>query len=149
MTLPPCLKSGFDADGHFSPLKIFSSEEAAQVYQDYRQYVARFGTEGRLEGDWRFRVHLVAGWAERIVSHPVLVAAARTVLESDNILAWSSDLCIKPPVSQGEFCWHQDSTYSGLEPSDRVVTAWLALTPSNNNSGCLSVISGSQVRVEH
>ena len=71
--------------------------------------------------------------------------AVRRVLGSDNILAWSSDLCIKPPVSQGEFCWHQDSTYSGLEPSDCLVTAWLALTPSTNNSGCLSVISGSQV----
>ena len=144
MRLPPSLKSRFDADGHFSPLKIFSPEEAAQVYQDYRQYIARFGTEGRLEGDGRFRVHLVARWAERIVRHPVLVSAVRTVLESDNILVWSSDLCIKPPLSHGEFCWHQDSTYSGLEPSDRVVTAWLALTPSNNNSGCLSVISGSQ-----
>ena len=57
---------------------------------------------------------------------------------------WSSDLCIKPPLSRGEFCWHQDSTFSGLEPSDSVVTAWLALTPSNLTSGCLSVISGSQ-----
>ena len=59
------------------------------------------GTGGRLEGDRRFRVHLVARWAERIVSHPVLVAAVRRVLGSDNILVWSSDLCIKPPVSQG------------------------------------------------
>ena len=41
MTLPPSLKSRFDIDGHFSPIKIFSPEEAAQVYQDYRQYFAR------------------------------------------------------------------------------------------------------------
>ena len=143
-TLPASLKSRFYIDGHFSPIKVFSPEEAAQVYQDYRQYIARLGTEGRLEGDGRFRVHLLAGWAARIVSHPVLVSAVKTVLETENVLVWSSDLCIKPPVSRGEFCWHQDSTYSGLEPSDRVVTAWLALTPSNNNSGCLSVISGSQ-----
>ena len=101
MTLPPSLKSRFEADGHFSPIKILSPEEASQVYQDYRQYFARFSTGGRLEGDRRFRVHLVARWAERIVSHPVLVAAVRRVLGSDNILVWSSDLCIKPPVSQG------------------------------------------------
>ena len=41
MTLPPSLKTRFDADGHFSPIKIFSPEEAAQVYQDYRHYFAR------------------------------------------------------------------------------------------------------------
>ena len=41
MTLPPSLRSQFDNDGHFSPIKIFSPEEAAQVYQDYRQYFAR------------------------------------------------------------------------------------------------------------
>ena len=41
MTLPPSLKSRCDNDGHFSPIKIFSPEEAAQVYQDYRQYFAR------------------------------------------------------------------------------------------------------------
>lgn len=143
-TLPASLKSRFYIDGHFSPIKVFSPEEAAQVYQDYRQYIARLGTEGRLEGDGRFRVHLLAGWAARIVSHPVLVSAVKTVLETENVLVWSSDLCIKPPVSRGEFCWHQDSTYSGLQPSNRVVTAWLALTPSNLNSGSLSVISGSQ-----
>ena len=143
-TLPASLKSRFYIDGHFSPIKVFSPEETAQVYQDYRQYIARLGTEGRLEGDGRFRVHLLAGWAARIVSHPVLVSAVKTVLETENVLVWSSDLCIKPPVSRGEFCWHQDSTYSGLQPSNRVVTAWLALTPSNLNSGSLSVISDSQ-----
>ena len=66
MTLPASLRSRFHIDGHFSPLKIFSTEEAAQVYQDYRGYLERFGTEGgRLEGDGRFRVHLLAGWAAR------------------------------------------------------------------------------------
>jgi len=142
--LPPSLKSKFYIDGHFAPLKIFSPEETAKVYQEYQKYVARLGTEGRLEGDHRFRVHLVAKWAHNIVTHPVLVSAVKTVLESNNILCWSSDLCIKPPGSKEEFKWHQDSTYSGLEPSGRVVTAWVALTPSNDTTGCLCVVSESQ-----
>ena len=66
LPLPASLRSRFHIDGHFSPIKIFSAEEAAQVYQDYRGYLARFGAEGgRLEGDGRFRVHLLAGWAAR------------------------------------------------------------------------------------
>merc|ERR1719189_1999484 len=103
MRPPPSLKSKFYIDGHFAPLKIFSPEEAAQLYQEYRKYVAKVGQEGKLEGDGRFRVHLVAKWAHSIVTHPVLVEAVRTVLDSNNILCWSSDLCIKPANSQGEF----------------------------------------------
>merc|ERR550539_569220 len=90
------------------------------------------------------RPHLVAKWAQNIVTHPVLVAAVKTVLGSNNVLCLQTELCLQPPGSQPEPDWHQDAANSGLEPSDRVVTAWLALTPSNNSSGCLSVISGSQ-----
>ena len=110
------------------------------MYEDYEKYVARLGTEG----DARSRPHLVAKWAQNIVTHPVLVSAVKTVLGSNNILCLQSDLSVQPPSSQAEQGWQQDAATSGLEPSDRVVTAWLALTPSNNNSGCLSVISGSQ-----
>lgn len=144
-SLPPSLKSKFYIDGHFSPIKVLSPEEAGQAYKDYEKLVAKVGDAGKLEGDGRFRVHLMAKWAHNIVTHPTLVAAVKTVLESNNILCWSSDLCIKPPGSSGEFKWHQDSTYSGLEPSGRVVTAWMALTPSNQKTGCLSVVSESQV----
>ena len=38
--------------------------------------------------------------------------------------------------------WHQDAYYMGLEP-DRFVTAWLALSPSTLESGCVSVIPAS------
>lgn len=140
MTLPASLKSKFYIDGHFSPLKIFSGEEAAQLYQDYQKYLAKLGTEG----DALSRPHLTAKWAQNIVTHPVLVSAVKTVLGSNNILCLQSHLNIQPPASQAERGWHQEAASSGLEPSDRVVTAWLALTPSNNNSGCLAVISGSQ-----
>jgi ectoine hydroxylase-related dioxygenase (phytanoyl-CoA dioxygenase family) len=38
--------------------------------------------------------------------------------------------------------WHQDSTYWGLDPDD-VITAWVAFTPSNLESGCMKVIPGT------
>ena len=49
----------------------------------------------------------------------------------------------KPPKSRGHIAWHQDSAYSGLEPSDRVVTAWVALTPSNKDTGAVVMWPGS------
>jgi ectoine hydroxylase-related dioxygenase (phytanoyl-CoA dioxygenase family) len=38
--------------------------------------------------------------------------------------------------------WHQDSTYFGLSPAEHV-TAWVALSHSNLESGCVQVIPGS------
>ena len=135
MTLPASLKSKFYIDGHFSPIKIFSEEETAQLYRDYEKYVAKLGTEG----DSLYRVHLVAKWAQTIVTQPLLVSAVKTALGSNNVLCLQSELCLQPPAGQAEVFWRQEAATSGLEPSDRVVTAWLALTP-----GSLSVISGSQ-----
>ena len=140
MTLPSSLKSKFYIDGHFSPIKIFSQEETAQLFKDYEKYLGKLGTEG----DARYRVHLVTKWAQGIVTHPVLVSAVKTVLGSNNVLCLQSELCSEPPAGGGDSSWRQEAANSGLEPSDRVVTAWLALTESSSGSGCLSVISGSQ-----
>ena len=38
--------------------------------------------------------------------------------------------------------WHQDSTYWGLDKPD-VVTAWVALTPSNKANGAMGFIPGT------
>src|SRR5262249_8653171 len=38
--------------------------------------------------------------------------------------------------------WHQDATYFGLAPFEHI-TAWVALTPSRPESGCVRVIPGS------
>jgi len=38
--------------------------------------------------------------------------------------------------------WHQDSTYWGLDKPD-VVTAWVALTPSNTSNGAMGFIPGT------
>ena len=38
--------------------------------------------------------------------------------------------------------WHQDSTYWGLDPDD-VITAWVAFSQSNLESGCMKVIPGT------
>ena len=88
MTLPASLKSKFYIDGHFSPIKIFSEEDAAGLYRDYEKYVAKLGTEG----DAMSRPHLVAKWAQNIVTHPVLVSAVKTVLGSNNVLCLQTDL---------------------------------------------------------
>jgi len=102
-----------------------------------------YGLDGKLVGDQRFRLHLVAEWARDLVFNPVLVSAVKEALNNDNILCWSTDINYKFSKSEGFYSWHQDSTYSGLEPSGQVLTAWVALSDSKHESGCLRFISGS------
>jgi non-haem Fe2+, alpha-ketoglutarate-dependent halogenase len=59
-----------------------------------------------------------------------------------NILVWGANFFLKEPHSDAYVSWHQDATYWGLEPSD-IVTAWVALTPSTVESGCMRVVPGT------
>ena len=70
-------------------------------------------------------------WNERDVdaSHP-------------DILIWGSGFFIKDPGDGAYISWHQDATYWGLEPPE-ITTAWIALTPSTAESGCLQVAPGT------
>jgi len=146
-----CLRDKYLSAGFLSPLRIISAGEASEVWQNYGKYVQSFGKEGKLEGDARFRVHVLAPWAYKLVTNPTLVATVQTLLNSRDILCWSTDLCLKAPNSPGFFSWHQDSTYSGLSPPHSVLTAWLALTPTNRESGCLQVLPTSHLegQLEH
>jgi ectoine hydroxylase-related dioxygenase (phytanoyl-CoA dioxygenase family) len=56
--------------------------------------------------------------------------------------SWGTVLFIKEPQSSHFVSWHQDATYMGVAPHN-YLTPWLALTPSNLETGCMSVIPGS------
>ena len=79
-----------------------------------------------------------------LIARPSILDAVESVLGPD-IACWGSSLFVKPPGDPGFVAWHQDITYWGLD-SDKVVTAWLALSPSTVESGCMRVIPGTQTR---
>ena len=113
----------FKVNGYCGPLRVVpAGPETERLESSYYSYVARYGDEsGVLEGDARFRVHLVAGWAHDLVTNPRLVEAVKEVLGSEDVLCWSSDLNVKVAGRKGYYSWHQDSTYAGITPPDKVV----------------------------
>ncbi|TRY74759.1 hypothetical protein TCAL_00735 [Tigriopus californicus] len=134
------IREVFRREGFITPIRVLSGVEAQRAFQGFENYRIKYGVNGVLQGDLRFRVHLLAGWAQEIVQHPVLVDHVQKALGSTDIVCWSTDLNIKPAQSQSYFSWHQDSTYAGLEPADQVLTAWVALTPSKAESGCVTFL---------
>jgi ectoine hydroxylase-related dioxygenase (phytanoyl-CoA dioxygenase family) len=98
---------------------------------------------GRLDGRNNQKPHLLFPWIERLIRHPRILDAVESVIGL-NILCWGSQLFHKRAGDPAFVSWHQDGTYWGLSSAD-VVTAWLALTPSTPESGCMRVIAGTHV----
>lgn len=128
----------YQEHGYYSPVRIMSPEDAADVRANLEAYEARAGI---LEGRMRHKSHLLFTWLADLVRHPRILDAVEDVL-GPNILCWGSSFFIKEPRNAGFVSWHQDSTYWGLDPAD-VVTAWFALSDSTPDNGAMRVIPGS------
>ena len=61
-----------------------------------------------------------------------------------NILCWNTLFWIKEAQSPSFVSWHQDTKYWGLS-SDRVITAWLALSPASLDAGCMRVMPRTHI----
>ena len=68
--------------------------------------------------------------------------AIESILGPD-LLLWSCEYFIKEANSRNMVSWHQDLTYWGMDGSDHEVTAWVALSPATEHSGCMKFVAGS------
>jgi non-haem Fe2+, alpha-ketoglutarate-dependent halogenase len=129
-------------DGYLCPIDVLSPTEAAR-YRD-RLEAAELAAGGSLPGPYRHKPHLVYTWAQELIRHPKILDAVEDVIGPD-ILAWESVFFTKEPQTEDYISWHQDITYWGLEAESDVVTAWVALSPSTVESGCMRVVPGTHL----
>ena len=61
-----------------------------------------------------------------------------------DLLCWNTLFWIKNQGSASYVSWHQDLRYWGLDGGE-VITAWLALSPAREESGCMRVMPGTHV----
>lgn len=128
-------------DGYLFPLRAMASDEAANYRAALEAHEARMGgLLSGLGGPARFKNHLLLRWVHELVVHPTVLDAVEDVIGPD-ILCYTSTFFIKEPHSPQITAWHQDATYFGLRPHEHV-TAWIALTDSSPQSGCLEFARG-------
>jgi len=132
----------FRRDGYYFPVPALTPAEVARYRNCLEQHEAETGTP--LQGNWRHKAHLLFTWVDELVHHPKIVDAAEDVL-GPNLLCWTTNFFIKEANSPGFVSWHQDAFYWGLSKDD-VVTAWVALSPANLESGCMKFLPGSQTQ---
>lgn len=128
-------------DGYVHPIRVMSVDQAAEVRARLETFEKTTG--GPLRGDLRHKTHLLFSWLADVVHNARIVDAIEDLYGPD-LFCWTSNFFIKEARNPAYVSWHQDSTYWGLSKPD-VVTAWVALSPSNRSNGAMEVIPGTHL----
>lgn len=131
--------AAYRRDGFVAPIEALDAEEARDFRRRFEAYEAQHG--GWYELSKGQKLYLIQTWAAELASHPRVLDGVEDVLGPD-LMVWGLSLFVKDAGAPGYVTWHQDSTYWGLsEP--KVTTAWIALSPATERSGCMKMLPGS------
>ena len=131
-------------DGYLFPLAAFNTAQVDMICAELAQ--ARRDAE-RLQLDWqrlsRANAHYLLPFVYQVATAPQVLDPVESILGHD-ILLWSAEFFIKPAGTDKIVSWHQDLAYWGLGETDDEITAWIALSDVNVESGCMRFLPGSQ-----
>jgi non-haem Fe2+, alpha-ketoglutarate-dependent halogenase len=129
----------YEEDGFVSPIDIFSKEKAKKIRNEIELIEKEMPVE--LEKSGRYNAHLISPLLDEVTHNSKILDAVESLI-GKNILVCGTTLFIKNPNEKGFVSYHQDAKYIGLEPHNWV-TAWVAVTDSNEKNGCMRMWSGS------
>ena len=142
----------YHRDGIIGPFTLMSPEEMEEErFIIDREIVAPAGNDDDPDMHFHDR-HLDHESVCRICRRPELVERVSSLLGPD-VLIWRSNFQVKKPaaVAVGDakkytrVPWHQDGAYYDLQPHV-LVSAWIAITESTEENGCLKVVAGSHLQ---
>lgn len=138
--LTPDQVATFNRDGFIRPIRLFSTEEIADIRQYFDELLAKVVAAG---GDSYSisSAHLRYGRVYDILTHPRIVSVVRDILGND-VVAWGSHFFCKMPKDGKAVAWHQDASYWPLTPT-KAVTVWLAIDDADTENACMRFIRGS------
>ena len=128
----------FGEAGCLFPFRVMTAAQAAEI----RTHIEAVERErGEPLGALRSQPHLVFTWAAAVVRNPAILDVVAAILGPD-VLCWEASFFMKDAHSPHYVSWHQDARYWGLSPP-KVLTAWIAITPSTKANGAMRVLPGS------
>ena len=143
-SLTPEQLSQYQQDGYISPIDIFSAEEVKIVRDEIESIEKNWPDE--LIGVGRNNVHMISPVFDEVVHNSKILDAVEDLIGRD-ILAAGTTLFIKDPEKKSFVSWHQDAKYQGFKPHN-FVTAWVAITDSNKDNGCMLMWPGSHSEIK-
>ena len=137
--LTPNQLKQYEDKGFVSPINIFSKKKAKEIRNEIEVIEKKIPSE--LDKAGRYNAHLISPLLDEVTHNPNILDAVQSLI-GKNILVCGTTLFIKNPNEKGFVSYHQDAKYIGLEPYNWV-TAWVAITDSNEHNGCMRMWSGS------
>ena len=134
----------YKEQGYITPIEVLSSSEALEAREEIELIEKKMPNE--IDKSGRYNVHLISPKLDSIVHNSRILNAVESII-GKNILVCSTTLFIKNPKEKGFVSYHQDAKYIGLEPHNWV-TAWVALTDSNENNGCMRMWPKSHLDIK-
>jgi hypothetical protein len=135
----------FDRDGFIAPVDGVSPEQARAALDRIEAFESETGQEASRA--IRVRAVLVLRCLYDLVRSPRVIGALRDIL-GPNVGLYLSGVWSKMPGGSKFVSWHQDGAYYAFDRHSSV-TAWLALTDSTEEKGCIKVIPGSHREPVH
>ena len=129
----------YEDEGFVSPINIFSKDKAKEIRNEIELIENHMPEE--LDNSGRYNAHLISPLLDEVTHDSKILDAVQSLI-GENILVCGTTLFIKNPHEKGFVSYHQDAKYIGLEPLNWV-TAWVAITDSNEKNGCMRMWSGS------
>ena len=131
----------YKRNGFVAPIDIYNEMDISAIRSEVELAEKRWGDH--LNESGRNNAHYVLPVLDRIAHDPRILDAVEQLIGKD-ILVCGTTLFFKEPETKGFISWHQDARYVGLEPHNWV-TAWLAISDTNEQNGCMRMIPGSHV----
>ena len=125
--------------GYISSVSALTSDEAKEIRNEIEKIEQNW--PGALDGINRNYVHLISPILNKVCLNKNILDAVESII-GKNILICGTTLFIKEKKEKGFVSFHQDAKYIGLEPLNWV-TAWVAITDSNEHNGCMRMWAGS------
>ena len=139
LKLTPDQVHQYERAGFVHPVDVLDPSEADAFRSRYEAVAALLG--GAPKAVQMIQVHRFYHWAWELCTHSAVLDAVESLLGRD-ILLWSASVFAKIPRDPGYVTMHQDGTYWGLAGGE-VTTAWIALTASTRENGCMRLLPGS------
>lgn len=137
--LSPAQIDDFRQHGYAYPFDAFDAQEAARLRARIESYEQQSGHDANQT--LKIKGHLALPDLVALGRHPRILDAVEDLI-GPNILLFGASIFAKDGGDPRYVSWHQDSAYFGLDPHEEI-TAWVGLTDSTEENGCLRVLPGS------
>ena len=139
------LKNEYFENGYLSGIRAITEVRASSMLDQFEREKENCKKRNLILEEFIYKPHLLLKDFNELIFEPAIVDVVKAILGQD-IVCWSTMLFYK---RSGQFVgFHQDLKYWEFKNSN-CLTVQLALTDSNTNNGCLTVIPGSHTQAFH